>query len=343
MPPSDSAGPADFGTAFTALLAAAGLTVDGVLSALPPGRRGRVSRSTLYDWKKGEHLPLDATGPLLEVVRVCLDAARELGAGLAVWPASEEGWRWLLAEAKQARDADIAQARHGKACDPGSAWDKRPIGRQDLVSLGMPGVLRAGPPPGGGVFVGRADELAVLEAAAVEARGGRPKQHAGSRRDLNPELHREGIRPVLIEGLPHRSDHATNCVCESRQTQNFDRRSNPLNQPNISRASGLLTGGGWLGCLYANPYQGAAGQHHLDDLRRGSPFAAWRSCSFEGTSISFVREDWVSATRCLRSADSPGSAGDESFIFLPRGRCDCCSRLCNAATCVACRIPPLVH
>ena len=175
MPPSDSAGPADFGTAFTALLAAAGLTVDGVLSALPPGRRGRVSRSTLYDWKKGEHLPLDATGPLLEVVRVCLDAARELGAGLAVWPASEEGWRWLLAEAKQARDADIAQARHGKAGDPGSAWDKRPIGRQDLVSLGMPGVLRAGPPPGGGVFVGRADELAVLEAAAAEARGGRPK------------------------------------------------------------------------------------------------------------------------------------------------------------------------
>jgi len=175
MPPSDSAGPADFGTAFTALLAAAGLTVDGVLSALPPGRRGRVSRSTLYDWKKGEHLPLDATGPLLEVVRVCLDAARELGAGLAVWPASEEGWRWLLAEAKQARDADIAQARHGKAREPGSAWDKRPIGRQDPVSPGMPEVLRAGPPPGGGVFVGRAHELAVLEAAAAEARGGRPQ------------------------------------------------------------------------------------------------------------------------------------------------------------------------
>ena len=175
MPPSDSVGPADFGTAFTALLAAAGLTVDGVLSALPPGRRGRVSRSTLYDWKKGEHLPLDATGPLLEVVRVCLDAARELGAGLAVWPASEEGWRWLLAEAKQARDADIAQARHGKVGEPGSAWDKRPIGRQDPVSPGMPEVLRAGPPPGGGVFVGRAHELAVLEAAAAEARGGRPQ------------------------------------------------------------------------------------------------------------------------------------------------------------------------
>ena len=53
------AGPSDFRTAFTALLAAAGLTVDGVLRALPEDRRGQVSRSTLYDWKKGEHLPLD--------------------------------------------------------------------------------------------------------------------------------------------------------------------------------------------------------------------------------------------------------------------------------------------
>ena len=47
--------------------------------------------------------------------------------------------------------------------------------QEDPVSLGMPEVLRAGPLPGGGVFVGRADELAVLEAAAAEARGGRPK------------------------------------------------------------------------------------------------------------------------------------------------------------------------
>jgi hypothetical protein len=75
MPRRHSADGADSGTAFTALLAAAGLSVDGVLVALPEDRRGRVSRSTLYDWKKGEHLPLDATGPLFDVVRVCLDAA----------------------------------------------------------------------------------------------------------------------------------------------------------------------------------------------------------------------------------------------------------------------------
>ena len=121
MPPRHSASRADFGTAFTALLAAAGLTVDGVLRALPEDRRGQVSRSTLYDWKKAKHLPLDATGPLLEVVRVCLDAARQRGATLAVWPASEDGWRRLLAEAKQARDADIARGRHARGREPGSA------------------------------------------------------------------------------------------------------------------------------------------------------------------------------------------------------------------------------
>ena len=122
MPPRHSAARANFGTAFAALLAAAGLTVDGVLGALPEDRRGQVSRSTLYDWKNGKHLPLDATGPLLEVVRVCLDAARKRGAALGVSPASEDGWRRLLAEAKQARDADIARERHARGGEPGSAW-----------------------------------------------------------------------------------------------------------------------------------------------------------------------------------------------------------------------------
>ena len=111
MPARRSGDPSGFGAAFTTLLAAAGLTVDGVLGALPEDCRGRVSRSTLYDWKKGQHLPLDATGPLLEVVRVCLDAAGKRGAAVGVSPASEEGWRRLLAKAKQARDADIARGR----------------------------------------------------------------------------------------------------------------------------------------------------------------------------------------------------------------------------------------
>jgi hypothetical protein len=126
MPPRNSVGQADFGTAFTALLAAAGLTVDGILRALPEDCRGRVSRSTLYDWKKGQHLPLDASGALMEVVRVCLDAARRRGAAVGVSPPSEDGWRRLLAAAKQARDADIARARRTGGAEPGSAWRGSP-------------------------------------------------------------------------------------------------------------------------------------------------------------------------------------------------------------------------
>jgi DNA-binding CsgD family transcriptional regulator/tetratricopeptide (TPR) repeat protein len=175
MPTRYSADQADFGSSFTTLLAAAGLTVDGVLRTLPEDRRGRVSRSTLYDWKKGQHLPLDATGPLLEVVRVCLDAACKRGAARGVSPASEEGWRRLLAEAKQTRDADVARGQHTRGGKPGSAWDGRPIGRQDPVKLGMHQVIGDGQPPGWRVVVGRADELAMLEAAAAEARRGHPK------------------------------------------------------------------------------------------------------------------------------------------------------------------------
>ena len=175
MPARYSASQADFGTAFTALLAAAGLTVDGVLGALPEDRRGRVSRSTLYDWRKGQHLPLDASGALMEVVRVCLDAARKRGAAVGVSPASEDGWRRLLAEAKQARDADDARGRHARGGEPGSAWHGSPVDGQDPASLRVHQGIRAGRPPGWGVFVGRADELAVLEAAAAAARGGHPK------------------------------------------------------------------------------------------------------------------------------------------------------------------------
>ena len=175
MPVRDSAGPSGFGAAFTALLAAAGFTVDAVLGALPEDCRGRVSRSTLYDWKKGQHLPLDATGPLLEVVRVCLDAVCKRGAGVGVSPASEEGWRRLLAEAKQARDADLARGRRTRGGEPGSAWSGRPVGGRDPVKVGVHQAIGGGPPPGWGVFVGRADELAVLAAAAEAAQRGEPR------------------------------------------------------------------------------------------------------------------------------------------------------------------------
>jgi len=150
MPARDSADPSGFGAAFTALLAAAGLTVDGVLGALREDCRGRVSRSTVYDWKKGQHLPLDASGALLEVVRVCLDAAAKRGAALGASPASEDGWRRLLAEAKQARDADIARGRRARGGEPGSAWDGRPGGGRDPVEVGVHQAIGGGPPPGWG-------------------------------------------------------------------------------------------------------------------------------------------------------------------------------------------------
>ena len=158
MPARRSVGPAGFGAAFTALLAAAGFTVDGVLGALPEDCRRRVSRSTLYDWKKGQHLPLDATGPLLEVVRVCLAAAGERGGTLGVSAGSEDGWRRLLAEAKLARDADIARGRRTSGGEPGSAWSGGPASERDPVKVGVHQAVGGGPAPGWGVF----DEAELL-------------------------------------------------------------------------------------------------------------------------------------------------------------------------------------
>ena len=106
---------------------------------------------------------------------MCLDAAGKRGAGVGVSPASEEGWRRLLAEAKQARDADIARGRRTRGGEPGSAWSGRPVGGRDPVKVGVHQAIGGGPPPGWGVFVGRAGELAVLEAAAAAARGGEPR------------------------------------------------------------------------------------------------------------------------------------------------------------------------
>ena len=104
MHPNMSADQSPFGVAFTALLEAAGLKIDGVLRALPGDRRGQ--RSTLYDWKNGQHLPEDP-GLLLEVVQLCLDAANKRG--IAVIPDSTDGWLRLLARARGARASRTAQ------------------------------------------------------------------------------------------------------------------------------------------------------------------------------------------------------------------------------------------
>lgn len=95
-------GPEDFGAAFTALLEAAGASPDSVVRAL----NGAVSRNTLYDWKKGAHLPND-TRPFLQVVQLCLRLA---GADMDLRGAPRDvgGWLDLLAEAKQIRDNQVA-------------------------------------------------------------------------------------------------------------------------------------------------------------------------------------------------------------------------------------------
>ncbi|MEY9895192.1 hypothetical protein ABIA35_008910 [Catenulispora sp. MAP12-49] len=95
-------GPEDFGAAFTTLLEAAGSSPDSVVRAL----KGAVSRNTLYDWKKGAHLPND-TRPFLEVVQLCLQLAGA-DTDLRGAPRDVQGWLDLLAEAKQIRDNQAA-------------------------------------------------------------------------------------------------------------------------------------------------------------------------------------------------------------------------------------------
>ena len=160
--------PQAFGAAFTALLDAAGLTPDKVLVHLKD-LRGLISRSALYDWKTGQHLPED-TGPLLDVVRLCLDTARDRGISLGQLPSDQDGWQLLLTAAKQARDSRAAQGRRAGSDRPRSALPRRPIGRWDPVRLGVHQAIGGGPLP---AYVRRPhDDLlhAVLDPAPVANR-----------------------------------------------------------------------------------------------------------------------------------------------------------------------------
>ncbi|MEV5754827.1 hypothetical protein AB0L00_44055 [Actinoallomurus sp. NPDC052308] len=109
---------------------AAGLTPDGVVRALPRV----VSRSVLYDWKKGEHLPA-GTGPLVAVVELCLGrAGRDPGLGSA--PGDVDGWLRLLAEAKQSRDTEVERHRMPRRPSASAAGTHVGVGQQ--VSEGWP-------------------------------------------------------------------------------------------------------------------------------------------------------------------------------------------------------------
>ena len=112
---------------------AAELSPDKLVTRVP---QGLVSRSTLYDWRKGQHLPED-TRPLLEVIRLCLNTACEHKAALVGVPRDEDGWLRLLAAAKQARDSRGAQHRRGPNRRPHPGLPGKPIGEWDPVSLGV--------------------------------------------------------------------------------------------------------------------------------------------------------------------------------------------------------------
>ncbi len=134
MPRSRTGAP-DFGAAFTTLLQAAGLTPDKVRAALGD-QRWIVSRSTLYDWMRNEHLP-DGDGPLMEVVGLCLAAARKRGARVAPAPQDAQGWTRLLAEAKQARDTSAVVAYRPAKGRSAASRPGTPIGRWHPLALGV--------------------------------------------------------------------------------------------------------------------------------------------------------------------------------------------------------------
>ena len=143
MPVRQSRDAGTFGAAFTRLLENAGLNPDKVLIRLGDVR-GLVSRSTLYDWKKGEHLP-EASRPVLEVVRICLRAARDRG--VRTVPGDEEGWLQLLAAAKQARDSGVAEGRGDSKTRRRTSHLGRPIGWWDPVGLGVHRAIGGNPLP----------------------------------------------------------------------------------------------------------------------------------------------------------------------------------------------------
>lgn len=133
MPASQSESDSDFGAAFTALMDAAGFSPDRLVARLAPGL---VSRSTLYDWRKGQHLPED-TRSLLEATALCLLAARDRKAALTGMPRDEDGWLRLLAAAKQARDSRGAQHRRSPDRRPHPVLPGKLIGEWDPASLGV--------------------------------------------------------------------------------------------------------------------------------------------------------------------------------------------------------------
>lgn len=182
---------ADFAGMFAALLEGAQLSADKLISELEKqGRPAVVSRATVYDWSKGQHLPADEAA-FRAVVRVSLQHAHRRGAQPAV--PDEVGWMALLQDARRARDSGEGRKPVGgrRRFQDGAG---RAAGGWDPVALGVHRAVGGDPLP---TFVRRPhDDL--LDAV------------------LDPDA--AGSRLVVLRGGPStgKSRSAYNAVCAGR-------------------------------------------------------------------------------------------------------------------------------
>jgi hypothetical protein len=209
---------ADFAEMFSGLLEAARLNPDKLVCELrKQGQPGLVERTTVYDWKGGQHLPGDEVA-FRAVVRVCLQQARQHGARLLL--ADEADWFELLREARLSRESSRSS---GPIADRGERQGSavRTAGDWDPVALGVHKAIGGNPLP---AFVRRPhDDLldAMLDPEArasrlVVLRGGpstgksRSAYHAVSKGPLTgwrleyPPIPAELAR-LLEEGVPPRT------------------------------------------------------------------------------------------------------------------------------------------
>lgn len=178
----------NFAAMFAALLEAARLNADKLISELEKqGQPAVVSRATVYDWSKGQHLPADEAA-FKAVVRLCLQRARQRGTRPPV--ADEAGWMSLLQDARRSRGSSTGQ-RAGVGRENLQGGTKRAAGEWDPVALGVHKAIGGDPLP---TFVRRPhDDL--LDAA------------------LDPGA--PGSRVVVLRGGPStgKSRSAYNAVC----------------------------------------------------------------------------------------------------------------------------------
>ena len=140
--------PAGFAEVFSALVDASGRDLWALAVA------SRVGRATISDWRTGRSLP-QSDDQLLAVVGVCCAVIGDLSTD-AVWPRTDQGWRSLLAAAKQARESQAVPAR--RASEPAMASVAAPV---PVASSG--GELRADRVPSRNpFFVGRDELLADI-------------------------------------------------------------------------------------------------------------------------------------------------------------------------------------